>query len=164
MIPPFGLSGGGLIAGLDSIKNIGRALHNQDSASAECQRLIQNLHALQLAFQCVEALENNGVNQSYIDAVQAEVDKSLKLLGELFQNVAKPEKRLESAASAGIVSGDLRKARQPISVMEELSRLHSDSTALHSGTVEFEIGFSSQLPLILILTHILCDTNLLRLA
>ena len=102
MIPPFGLSGGGLIAGLDSIKNIGRALHNQDSASAECQRLIQNLHALQLAFQCVEALENNGVNQSYIDAVQAEVDKSLKLLGELFQNVAKPEKRLESAASAGI--------------------------------------------------------------
>ena len=30
--------------------------------------------------------------------------------------------------------------------------------------VEFEIGFSSQLPLILILTYILCDTNLLRLA
>jgi hypothetical protein len=126
MIPPFGFSGGGLIAVLDSIKNIGRVLYNQDSASAECQRLIQNLHALQLTFQCVEALENNDVNQSYMDVVQVEVDKSLKLLSELLQNVAKSEKRLESTASAGIVSGDLRKARQPISVTEELSRLHSD--------------------------------------
>jgi hypothetical protein len=61
-----------------------------------------------------------------LDAVQVEVDKSLKLLGELFQNVAKSEKRLESAASARIVSGDLRKAQQPISITEELSRLHSD--------------------------------------
>jgi hypothetical protein len=70
----------------------------------------------------VEALENNDVNQSYMDVVQVEVDKSLKLLSELLQNVAKSEKRLESTASAGIVSGDLRKARQPISVTEELSR------------------------------------------
>jgi hypothetical protein len=27
------------------------------------------------------------------------------------------------------------------------------------ATVEFEIGFSSGLPLILILTHFICDTN-----
>jgi hypothetical protein len=126
MIPPFGFTGGGIIAVLDSIKKLSKAVHDQDSASAECQRLIQNLHALQLIFKCLEALENNGVNQNYMDAVQVEADKSLKLLSELLQNVAKSEKRLESTASAGTVSGVSRKAQLPFSATEELSRLQSD--------------------------------------
>lgn len=126
MIPPFAFSGGGLIAVLDSIKKIGSALHNQDGASAECQRLVQNLHALQLIFQCLEALENNGVNQSYMDAVQAEADKSLKLLSELLQNVARSEKRLKSTAPVGTNPGNPEKLQLPTTTLEELSKLQSD--------------------------------------
>ena len=98
MITPFGFSGGGLIAVLDSIKRIGKALHNQDGASAECRRLTQNLHALQLIFHCLETLESSDANQSCMDAVQAEANKSLKLLSELLQNVAISEKHLATGS------------------------------------------------------------------
>ena len=126
MIPPFGFSGGGLIAVLDSIKKIGKAVHDDDGASAECRRLIQNLHALQLIFQCLESLELSGVNQSHMNAVQTAADKSLKLLSELLQNVTKSEKSLGSTASAGTISWDPRKEQGPTTVMNELSSLQSD--------------------------------------
>jgi DNA-binding phage protein len=125
MIPPFGFTEGAIIAVLDSIKKLGNAVHGQDSASAECQRLTQNIHALQLIFKCLEALENNDVNQTYMDAVQVEADKSMKHLSELLQNVAQSEKMLEAAAASGSLSGDPKKGQQPTSATEELSRLHS---------------------------------------
>jgi vacuolar-type H+-ATPase catalytic subunit A/Vma1 len=118
MITPFGFSGGGLIAVLDSIKKIGKALDDQDAASAECRRLTQNLHALQLIFHCLETLESSDANQSCMNAVQAEADKSLKLLTQILQNVAQSEKHLSPRGRKILES--------PFRVTKELSRLQAD--------------------------------------
>jgi hypothetical protein len=125
MTPSFGLTGGDLITVLDSIKDIGKAVHDLDGASAECQRLVQPLHALQLIFQCLESLDSDDLNQSHMSLVQAEADKFLRLLSELLQSDAKSATHLESTASTRTIPGESRRAQWPLAVTEKLSRLQS---------------------------------------
>jgi hypothetical protein len=128
MAPSFGLPGGDIISALDWINSIRKAVQDEDGASAQCQRLVQRLHALQITFQCLECLEcleSNALNQSHIDGVQAEADMSLKLLTELLQNGATSENKLQSVASVGSISQEQKKAPLPITVTEKLSRLQS---------------------------------------
>jgi hypothetical protein len=125
MTPSFGLTGGDLITVLDSVKDIGKAVHDLDGASAECQRLVQPLHALQLIFQCLESLDSDDLNQSHMSLVQAEADKFLRLLSELLQSDAKSATHLESTASTRTIPGESRRAQWPLAVTEKLSRLQS---------------------------------------
>ncbi len=125
MASSFGLPGGDIISALDSIKSIGKAVQDEDGAPAQCQRLVQHLHALQIIFRCLEYLESNALNQSHIVVVQAEADRFLKLLTELSQNGATSEKNLQFVASVGSISGEQKKAPLPITVTEKLSRLQS---------------------------------------
>jgi hypothetical protein len=125
MAPSFGLSEGDIISALDWIKSIGKAVQDEDGASAQCQRLVQHLHALHITFQCLEYLESNALNQNHIDVVQAEADMFLKLLTELLQNGATSENNLQSVASVRSISQEQKKALLPIIVTEKLSRLQS---------------------------------------
>jgi hypothetical protein len=125
MAPSFGLPGGDIISALDWIKSIGKAVQDEDGASAQCQRLVQHLHALHITFQCLEYLESNALNQNHIDVVQAEADMFLKLLTELLQNGATSENNLQSVASVRSISQEQKKALLPIIVTEKLSRLQS---------------------------------------
>jgi hypothetical protein len=126
VVPPFGFSVGDIITVLDLVKKIGKALHDQDGASTEYQRLIQNLQALQLIFQYLEGLESNEANRSHVNAIQAQAHLALKPLNDFLKGIAKYEKRLGSAASGGVLLGGARKAQWAITVTEELSRLQSN--------------------------------------
>jgi hypothetical protein len=111
MIPLLDFSGGNpIIQALDSIKSSNK----EYGVSAESQRLIQNLHALQVIYQCLEHLESTGLNDSHMKAVQMEADKSMNLLNELLRNSGNRDELLEPIALAATKS------------MERLSRLQSD--------------------------------------
>lgn len=98
VIPPFGFSVGDFISVINLVQIVGKALHDQDGASAEYQRLVQNLQTFQLIFQHLEGLDSSEVNRSHVNAIKAQAHESLKPLNEFLKNVAKYEKRLGMAA------------------------------------------------------------------
>jgi len=126
VVPLFGFSVGDFISVINMVQKVGKALHDQDGASAEYQRLIQNIQALQLIFQHLEGLDSSDVNRSYINAIQAQAHESLKPLNEFLKNIAKYEKRLGSVATGGRVLGSARKAQWVVTVAEEITKLQSN--------------------------------------
>lgn len=121
MIPSVD-SAGGIITILDSIKHLGKWLPDRPGASAESQRLIRNLHALQLILHCLDNLESTSLNESYVKAVQAEADSSMKLLSELLLSTGKCHK----PESMETIAANSKSAQCSIASMDELSRLQSE--------------------------------------
>jgi hypothetical protein len=69
VVPPFGFSVEDFISVINLVQKVGKAPHNQHSASAEYQCLIQNLQALQLIFQHLEDLDLSEVNWTYLNTI-----------------------------------------------------------------------------------------------
>jgi hypothetical protein len=125
VVPTFGFSVGDFIAVIDLVQKVGKALHGQNGASAEYQRLIQNIQTLRLIFQHLECLNLDETNRSLVNAIQAQAHESVKPLNEFLKNVAKYEKRLGQAPTGGGLLGGVRKAQWAVTIRDELSKLQS---------------------------------------
>ena len=115
----------GFVDVISQVQRVGKALQDHNGASAETQRLLHRLQALQLIFEHVEGLEASEANQALIDAIQTQAQSSLIPLDDFLKAISKYEKRLR-APSRGIRSfGITRKAHWNVAVANEVSKLQS---------------------------------------